>query len=426
MKRHLCYSLLLLICTSLILTETSSSRENILSGSISVRQGYDNNINRTDSDHISRTYTTILPGITLNSRGSNDNFTFDYSIGYTEDNERTDSEIDHYLSLVAEKDVSSQFRIEISEAYTRSDNSYLYAEGVEREIVLTGDRINDRFWTNEAAIRTDFEYYRDSILSFGYIHNILDNESLTSSDYVRHNPFVELSYRFSPQWSILTTYNYINGNFDFEDDLETHNPSIRLNYRSNPQNLYFGTYEYNETDYDGTSVDYEVHIGHLGWEHQIDHQTDLVISAGAAEIDNPNEQAFSYDALLIKRLQRGVLTIEGSGGIDERQFLGENDGDFDDLTKFWSAGSTLTFQLAERISSDMNVVYRNDEFINRSPVNTEKSFTAGLGLSWNFYRWFTIATRYSYRQVDADIASDDYDNHRVYVELSAAKELWRW
>ena len=53
-------------------------------------------------------------------------------------------------------------------------------------------------------------------------------------------------------------------------------------------------------------------------------------------------------------------------------------------------------------------------------------YRAGLGASYTFLRNFTASVDYFYLKQETDRLNDNYDDHRILLTISWAKELFRW
>ena len=54
---------------------------------------------------------------------------------------------------------------------------------------------------------------------------------------------------------------------------------------------------------------------------------------------------------------------------------------------------------------------------------------AGAALTYTFARWYQLAGGYRYYNRESDLSTDvggNYDEHRLFVQLSFAHELFRW
>jgi len=425
-----------LICSVLVIlagTHTAmADRQTSIKAGLFVRQGFDSNVNRTPEDEIDEWTTAVGPSISIDSKGSRDSFLLRYAPSYVFNYRSDDGEFDHHLFLAADRALSDKLRISMTDAFERSDDSTLarytarYTEETSADTIQLSENLQRvRYWLNSFNIRSAWEYRQNSSFGLKYNHAIYDTNG-QQSDYQRHAPSVTISHEINHQWLADAGYEFIHGEFDQEDNSNQHKGNARLTYRLSPHSSLYGEGNYVNTDYDGERIGYWAAGGRLGLSRQIDPRTAADVAAGYATVDREGDdtsEAFSYALLLTRDFEKGAVSFSGSGGYDDQKlFNGEADG----LSQFWSLTAEISYDLAQNITSSLHGLYRDDKFIERIPEREEKAYEAGCGLSWSFARWYTAAVRYLFRKVDANIATFDYDDHRLYLTLSVANELWRW
>jgi opacity protein-like surface antigen len=432
MNRQSLHVILFMTCFCLLLSEAVNARVSILTGSISLREGYDSNIYRTQNNEISGWTTTITPALELSSQGEDDTVSIGYAPGFSYDHKRKENEIDHRFFLRGDKDYSKDFHASLRETYIRSSNTFIESETlyIDGERLLREYNRRDRLWTNTVVVQTDYEYAKESFFTLSYANHILEHlttTSLSSDDYMRHNPRAYLSYQINHMWGFAAFYSYIKGDFDVSEDLTSHNPGLRVNYRRTPLSTLFGSYALRDTSYTGIlREDYRIHDVSLGIDHEINPATNISLSVGYSRVDmsvSKDEDDFNGSISLTKTTQRGSFNISGEGGLDESNFSGADNG----LSWFSTAWGSIDYLLTETSNVDVFAGVRMEDYLDRTINNDEKAYYGGGGLSYNFARWFTLSLRYNYLQFEAeDPIRDDYVDHRFYVALGAAKELWRW
>ncbi len=401
----------------------SDARTSSLYGSVSVTQSYDSNVYHTDEDHEEGWTTLLSPTIRLTSEGRNDSYSFSYSPGIRYDYLTHEDDIDHNLSLSADKNISSRVNVAVREDFVESEES---VRDEEAGIMLSEDRLDNRYWTNNFSIGVEFEYAMDSILTLAYTNTILDNQGADQDDYTRHNPGVNISYRFNSQWDGNFSYDYTKGNFTLSDDMEEHSSALNIGFQVTTNHRLSGTYDFSHTNFQSDADDdYSIHSETLGWDWVVNQHTDLSVSIGVTQLSadsGEDSDGFTYSLSVSRELKRGNISLTGNGGFDERYFEGAGDG----LTRFWMLEGTLSYLLTERLSSGFNFFYRNDDDLGLIEQNETNTYGTGFNLSYAFGRWYSVSIIYSYRLVDADLDFEDYDNHSVILGVTAGKELVRW
>jgi len=398
------------------------ARENTLTGILSGLQWYDSNINRTKTDTVSEWNTVLTPAMKITSLGEHDSLALSYAPGLVYNNRTGGTRVDHFLELDAAKEFK-RTTLGLHETFLRSEDPYT---DEERDIEIVDKRGKNRYWLNVAAANIGYTYAQDSVLTLGYANSILKSKESFGDDYERHAPSVGLTYRFSPRWQTLLSYTYINGNFKVGDDLDRHISDFRLNHNYNPLNTVFGKFEYSKTHYFGITEDYFILTPSAGWEYKMDPKTQLAIELGGSFLRrdiNSDRSDFFYNVALTRALQRGSFSLKGESGYSERRFAGVSS---DGLSEFWTIDAFLTYLLSENLTSKLHTGYRNDDYIERTPNETEKGFNAGVSLSYAFLRWYALSARYEYYKLNADDPTSEYKDNRVYLELIAQKDLLKW
>ena len=419
---------------SLCWTSSAWGRQGILTGSFSVLQEYDSNINLTDDGEEEAWYTVFSPSLIFTSLAQQDRLSLAYAPALRIDQSNDETEVDHHLTVEGDKQFSSRWSGEFKESYIRSnDYTYYVSEFVQQEgegISLSDRRRRREYWTNGFSVASEYEYAQESVLGLGYGNQILENDAPEVDDYVKHHPYLVVSHRLNQFWTAGASYDYIYGDFDNEvaatEDLSEHLLGLNASYQATLHDLVFASYQYADLDYDGNRSDYQLHRADLGWQRALGPHDSIAASLGgsyADREDNDSETGFNYSLDYIKEIKRGAFRIGGKGGMDELQF----DADVDDgLSRFWSVEGTLDYQLLEQLSSQVYASVREDDFFEATPDFKEQSYVLGSKLSYALWRWYALSLGYSYRQLDSDLQGGDYQDHRAYVELSVGKELARW
>jgi opacity protein-like surface antigen len=227
-------------------------------------------------------------------------------------------------------------------------------------------------------------------------------------------------------WGFETFYSYIKGDFDESEDRTIHNPGLRINYRRTPQSTLYGNYVLRDTSFSGNlREDYKINDVSLGIDHDINPETNVLLAVGYSRVDrsiSDDEDDFNGTITLTRVMQRGSFNIEGRGGFDQSDFSGADNG----LSRFWLIWGSLNHQISEKSIVDVFAGVRNDDYFERITDPEEKAYYGGGGLRYAFARWFTLALRYNYVQFEVEDPTRDYVDHRFYVALEAAKELWHW
>jgi len=231
---------------------------------------------------------------------------------------------------------------------------------------------------------------------------------------------------------------------EFNDDLEEYQFLFRVNYDWRTRDRLFSSYSFNATDYESFArEDAALHDITLGWSHDFTRAFQMTLSGGPSFATYENRSTDTgynaYAGLIWNYHQHTTLSANSSYGWDFNNF----DGDRTGLSETWLSSLDYSYQFSPRLSLSFSTSYKRSN--NEEPLATtvlldlegedtasddiseyiEESYDAGVTLSYNFLRWYTVSATYRY----ADYQSEndrDYDEHRVYLTLSASKELFRW
>jgi hypothetical protein len=432
--------IILALLLILLTTGTASGRVSTLDGSISLIQEYDSNIGLAAEDEQDGWFTSISPSLLFTSRTESDQLSFGYAPGLRLDHESDRKRVEHYLTLEGDKRFSPRWSGRFRENFIRSnDYTYFVLEHVQEEgagIPLFRGRERRQYWANSISLATDYEYARDSVLGLGYSNRILENDAPGLDDYVRHQPFATIGYRFDRNWEARLSYDYIRGDFDVTEDFDQHIVGTVINHYASQHEMYFGSYQFTNSSYEDLEIepgaavepknDYKLHRADLGWQRALDPHSAIVASIGLSHADREigdSETGFNYSADFTREVKNGQLSIGGKGGMDELQFAAAGR---DGLSRFWSIRGAVDYRLQQHLSSHGYLSYREDNYFETLPDFEERSYVGGLRLSYAFWRWYALTVGYSYRHLDSERPAGDYRNHRAYVELSTGKELARW
>lgn len=426
------FKILTVLIVLLLAVGTASGRQTSLYGSLSLLQEYDSNTNLSRTNEGNGWYTVVSPSIILTSKAQDDSLSFGYAPGlrYDQNNDHA-TNVDHYLTLKGSKQFSRSFSADLMENYIRSnDYTYFIEEYVQQPgagIPLSAQQVRNEYWINGVGVSTRYEYAKGSVFRLGYANQILENDRPGLDDYVKHHPYLSLSYQFSQKWGTELSYDYLRGDFKFSEDLSEHLAGARLNYQWTRHDLVFGSYQYATLDYAGNRSGYHLHRSDLGWQRQLGPHSTMEASAGLSYADQEqgdSNTAFNYSVDYRRRIiERGEIRVGGKGGMDELQFDAiSNEG----LSRFWSVRGDVNYRLLEPFSSSAYVSYREDTFFQATPEYTDKSLVVGTSLTYAFWRWYAVSAGYSFRRLDSDLPQSSYNDHRFYVQMSVGKELKRW
>ncbi len=432
----------------------------------------------------------VQPRVSFFSTGINDTFEFTVAPALNYDDLYSTTDIDWDFRLRGEKNLSKNWNLTVTNQFYQGDDPVRDNElqtavispdtgeivedqsqvGVPSEsgnTTLTDRVVRHRYNQNNLDLSTGYTYAEDSVIGGGYRYGILRNKENEVevggyTDYDRHDGVLNLSYRFTQQWQAEVEGQYIQGLFDDtaviviegddsevlpldSDDLEEYNFQGRVNYNYNLHMNYFTQYRYLSTDYDSDlREDYNLNEILVGLNYDVSQHVQLTVSAGPVigSFENTSTDTnYSAYGALSWAFMHGALNFIAEKGYDQSNFNGRQSG----LTGFWHAGASLDYQLTEDLQAVVSTSYWNNDRLQytassviivdpESPefgrtIYTEKSYDAGAALTYTFARWYQLSGGYRYYNRESDLTADvggNYDEQRVFVQLSYAHELFRW
>jgi len=472
---HAAAALCLVTCCSLPV----QARQTILSGAIGTGidirdRSYDQGNRGGSSDDQQK--LSLTPSFTLNSAGLYDQLSFRYAPSLNYDFVDDESSLDHSLGLTYQRMLSSRWTVNIADNFTLSDDpdaassSYSTDSGTDStgtsdtsstEDTLSRDQFGSTYWTNTASLRTSYALFERTTLGGGYTYSVLRNDSSgTGSDdsydeYDKHTFSANISHGFNAYWRGSLGGNYTRGLYkepppsalapSTNSDLNQYGLNLGLDYVQSVRNFFPFQYSYSQTQYDNdTRSDTQSQQWSLGWNHSFDPQTTLAIGGGPSYAKTEGQDgAWGYNAYLdfTKQYQHATWKVQLSKQYETNNFTGTDESG---LTDTYSAKTSFAYQYTKNLGLDIYGRYSKESQIDpqgkyRDAVtglvtqtqtgdNTydKDIYEIGAGLSYTFARWYSLGLKYSYYVSEGQTESDQYDEHRIMLSLSASKEFWRW
>jgi hypothetical protein len=390
---------------------------------ISIGQIYDDNIYLEAANEKSDYLTTVSPGINMMISSINRSLSLDYSPTWVYYDEYDENDtVRHAGNLAFWQNIAEHLRFNLTDTYLKSEEPLEETEEVEG--VRTTRNTYER---NIGSASLLYQFGPEDTLTFGYRHNLLENEDVTLDDGRIQNPFGNMTYWFDKKNGLELNYEFTDATFSRDDgsipddDYTGHGAGIRYIYRFTQNTK--GSIGYNVTtrDFDGLTEDYDIHEGSIGFEHAL--SSDISLSLGGGYFTQKNERSddeagYLYNASLAKRFERGSFSIGAQSGWDEAYLEAERRG----FTRYWSADSRLEYRFMQGLNAYARGAYRRDK---DSADREWKTLSANCGVTLMFMRWFSLSLGYLYAQRDDDIDVEDYTDNRVMLTLTASK-LYRW
>jgi hypothetical protein len=477
---RLLLSAALVPCIAVTFSGLARARQTMVTGAIGtgvdVRdRTYDRNRSDNSDDDQQKIY--ISPTITLSSQGVYDQFSLQYTPSLNYDFIDDQNSVDHHLSLTAQRRLTSRWSMNLSNQYTYSDDPDSFStstntiEGGQStdsgetsdtgsQDTLSRDQAGRKYWTNAASIRTSYALFEKTSLSGGYTYSVLRND--TGSDgssydeYDKHSFFSNLTHGFNAHWRSSLGVNYTRGLYDepptdsaadttSNQDLNQYGLNAGVDYVQSIQDFFPLQYNLSETKYDGdTRNDTQSQQWSLGWNHSFDPQTSFSVGGGPSYAKTEGlDGQWGYNAYVTftQQFQHATCSLQLDKRYETNNFSGTEESGLSDT---YNARANLSYQYTQNLGFDLFGRYSQQSQIDPqgeyrdavTGIATETQtgdstydkdiYEAGIGLRYAFGRWYTAGLKYSYYVSDGQLDSDQYDEHRIMLSLSASKELWRW
>jgi len=431
----------------------------------------------------------ISPTITMSSQGVYDLISFQYTPSLNYDFVDDKNSVDHALNFNAQRMLTSRWTMSLTDNYVFSDDpeasssTSMYSESESNpsndttdsesnssngttdsisQDTLSRDQFGSKYWTNSASIRTSYALFEKTSLSGGYTYSVLRNDSSGNNgndaydEYDKHAFFTNLNHGFNAFWRTNLGLNYTRGLYDqpptdstlstsSTPDLNQYGLNFGLDYVQSVRDYYPFQYIFSETQYDGdTRNNTQSQEWSIGWNHSFDPQTNFSIGGGPSYVktEGLNGQ-WGYNAYftLSKHYEHATCSLELSKRYETNNFSGTQDSG---LTDTYNAQANLAYQSTKDLGFDVFGRYSKESQIDPqgqyydavTGIATETTtgdktydkdiYEAGVGVNYAFGRWYTASLKYSYYVSDGQLDSDQYDEHRIILSISASKELWRW
>jgi uncharacterized protein (PEP-CTERM system associated) len=78
----------------------------------------------------------------------------------------------------------------------------------------------------------------------------------------------------------------------------------------------------------------------------------------------------------------------------------------------------LTHALTKRLSADLSIDYRRNEYKDEEPEREDDTWTMQGGLNWQFLERMSLSLKDTYRIVDSNLEEEDYKENKVILSLT--------
>jgi hypothetical protein len=415
---------------------------------VSSTQEYTSNVFLSEDNEEEDWITTVSAGFTAQALGKTGELEISYDPAYSFYQEYDENDgWKHNARLRGFSNLSKRTRFDISNKFLRSqdplddEDILILRDGdVEQEGDPTIRQGRRTFYRNTARTRLSYQFGRDDSVYAGFLYGLLRNDNPQEEDNDRYQPSAGLNYWFGPKFGIQSNATYTRGEFDRDDDFvgegtddfKNYAGSIRFTFRTKTRFSIFTQYNHVYRDYDGDvgdSNDYMVYAPSAGFTYVLEKDLNLRLGGGyfyQDVDDDDNEQGFFTNSQIDKtwRYRRGFINLTGLTGIDQSNFGAQNIG----LERFAGIQGAAKYDFLRNLSGDINGRYRYSNRIGDADQRDDDTgknvhrFNVGGGLSWLPLKWMSIRLGYSFRKVNSEENSDEYEEHRGLLSVTLTPE----
>jgi len=407
----------------LLLTSFANAQYHFdLTPNLTIGETYDDNI-YLDPDHEKSDYiTTVSPALNLDLVGQHTRLGVRYAPTFVRYADETDNNtVRHAGTLTFGQDLAQNLRFDLSDTYTKSE------EPIETVDTIVDVRHTRRsYQRNTGSAGFHYIFGPENSITAGYRHSLLKNDDPTIDDGRVQNPFATATLWLNVKNGLEFNYDYTDANFSrgvgiSADDYTGQSGGVRYIYRFNPHQRCSIGYNLTTRNFDGSTEDYKVHEGTVGYEQAVSRDLSVTLGAGYFKRDNDrssDQSGPSYNAAVTKLFQRGSVTIGGAGGWHEAYLEADRTG----FSKFQSAYTRLEYRLLEPLTGFAGGSLSHDKDDTDREWNT---YQGNCGLRWAFLRWFTAGLEYRYAKRKDDVYAGEFTDNQVMLTVTASR-LFRW
>ena len=390
---------------------------------ISVGEEYTDNINLTNTAEEHDYITTVTPGFTAELPGKTSGASLSYDVTYVHyDRFDENDTFRHNASVSGWTNLWKKARLQVSDTFLRTEQPVSETDPTLR-------RNREPYYTNTAGIGLTQEFGASNSIGFQYAHSMLENEDPAVEDNQRNNLSASLTYWFTKHLSTDLSLSYNPGEFETSESFDDWSGSVRLTRKFTRQLDGFVQYVHTVRDYDGVTENYQDYDPSIGITYQLSEDTGITLSAGYFIQDNENsddQTGFSGGVDLTGewiKFKRGGITFSAASGFEASNFGAENLGS----SRFYQAGARLRYDLARRLSSNLNGTFRRTDYLDQAQNREDNIIRAGAGLSYQILKWLFLNLNYAYNTLDSTGEDNDYTENSVTLQLTASPSTpFRW
>lgn len=249
-----------------------------------------------------------------------------------------------------------------------------------------------------------------------------------SGNYFYTNDKFSTSYQWTPRFSTVSSYTlgviqYEDSSIGAYEDRFEHTFGNEFRYLVLPTTTLVGEYRFELIDFDTAPRDSLTHFVLAGLDHSFSPHFNVSLRGGAQfrEFDNFDERTSPYGEATLNYSLGPRTSISWMN----RYGLDEPDVPLAPSRTTFRTGLSGGFALTPRITSSLTLFYQHDEndgiitpvaFV---PSFDEDSLDIGVGLRYEISRHFAAIAGYNHTEILSEIELREYSRNRYYLGLNA-------
>lgn len=246
-----------------------------------------------------------------------------------------------------------------------------------------------------------------------------------SGNYFYTNARVSANYRWTPKFSTVTSYNFVNVMYDdaapgsVEDRFENIFAQ-EFRYLLAPKTTLTAQYRLNVTTYDDDrGRDALGHFITAGVDQRFGPKFDATLRGGV-QFRNQDDGTDRTSPYVEGKLDYQYRPDSTLGGFVRYGLENSSLPDASTENETFRIGLKLNHTFSQKLLGNASFYYQNSQFSGDNVDRTEDTFNVGLGLTYFLTKHVFVDANYTFSMIDSDQAFSSYDRHRASLGLGAS------
>ena len=392
---------------SMLFIGTQSARADFtIRPSITVSEGYDDNIFLTHTDRVDDYITSIMPSVSIHYKAPRWELALDDTFFFWHYAKMGENETFNNGSLTSKVDVIENFLyLDINDVYT---SVVLNPRRPSTETNLATNRSDGNNFVLSPYIK--YQLTPATLLTTGYRYTNIWYQDETGVKRDMHTGFATVEYKFSP---VLSTYAGAEYTEDrpkeiFPDDNQTR-VFVRTVYKINPRTTFDGALGYSWIDFssghDEGKLNYDASLIYRVSEHG-----QIELKVASVLLSSPLDGLFESKSEQVTVKYGETFSVSGSIFHLKDTYL---QTDLDDESYGLTAG--VVYEPDARLTFKIGGSFKRDKF---QPGDDIRKIYGGSGeIDYKLQEKMTLILGYNYTRENARISSLEYTDNVVTVQI---------